>query len=137
MPRRVAAFVLAFALSAVACKDDPNRELSDSALQSIANRYIRDAEWKPLTDRVVGRYHGEPVRMLVTCADVCPHYATRILYIDREPCPENLGVDMVIGVPVAAASSPTTFCVPKPLASHYEERAIKVKMPSPRRQAPR
>lgn len=66
----------------------------------------------------LGRNHGLPVVAEFPCSDVCPQYTVRIIHY-RLPagadCAAAGGVEKSVGVPVAIAVLPKTFCVPEVL----------------------
>jgi hypothetical protein len=66
----------------------------------------------------LGRNHGVPVVAWFPCSDVCPQYTVRIIHYrlpEGADCAAAGGVEESVGVPVAIAVLPRTFCVPKAL----------------------
>lgn len=64
----------------------------------------------------LGRNHGLLVEAQFPCADVCPQYTVRIIHYrlpESADCAGAGGVEKTVGVPVAIAVLPRTFCVPK------------------------
>ena len=92
--------------------------LDDVALQAYA---AQPFDKRAMMGRTVelGRNHGMSVVAEFPCADVCPQYTVRIIHYrlpEATDCAAAGGVEQSVGVPVAIAVLPKTFCVPKVLA---------------------
>ncbi|MEI7035723.1 hypothetical protein [Fulvimonas yonginensis] len=92
--------------------------LDDASLQAYAARPFDKPAMMGRTVEL-GRNHGLPVVAEFPCADVCPQYTVRIVHYrlpEGTDCEAAGGVEKTVGVPVAIAVLPKTFCVPKVLA---------------------
>ncbi|WP_049623893.1 hypothetical protein [Frateuria defendens] len=98
--------------------------LGDVALRAYAERPWDKAALMGSTVRL-GTHHGVPVVAEYPCADVCPQYTVRIIHYELPPglgCADAGGVERSVGVPVAIAVLPKTFCFPRVLVEadlHY------------------
>lgn len=91
--------------------------LDDAALKAYAAGAFDKAALMGQTVEL-GRHHGVQVVAEFPCADVCPQYTVRIIHYrlpPGAPCAAAGGVEETVGVPVAIAVLPKTFCVPKVL----------------------
>lgn len=94
--------------------------LDDAALKAYAARPFDKHVLMGQTVEL-GRNHDMPVVAEFPCADVCPQYTVRIIHYRLPPgvdCKGIGGVEETVGVPVAIAVLPKTFCVPKVLVDH-------------------
>lgn len=91
--------------------------LDDAALAAYAARPFDKQAMMGQTVEL-GRNHGVPVVAWFPCSDVCPQYTVRIIHYrlpEGADCAAAGGVEESVGVPVAIAVLPRTFCVPKVL----------------------
>jgi len=119
MPRTVLA-VMATVITLAGCTTRASEPglLDDAALAAYAARPFDKHAMMGQTVEL-GRNHGMPVVAQFPCADVCPQYTVRIVHYrlpDGTDCAAAGGVEKTVGVPVAIAVLPKTFCVPKVLA---------------------
>lgn len=92
--------------------------LDDAALVAYAARPFDKHAMMGQTVEL-GRNHGLPVVAEFPCSDVCPQYTVRIIHYRLPPggnCAAAGGEEKTVGVPVAIAVLPKTFCVPAVLA---------------------
>lgn len=92
-------------------------QLDDAALRAYA---AKSFDKRALMGQTVelGRHHGVSVVAEFPCSDVCPQYTVRIIHYrlgEGADCASVGGVEESVGVPVAIAVLPRTFCVPKVL----------------------
>ena len=120
MPRTTSA-VLALLIGATAagCATRASEVglLDDAALKAYAAKPFDKHALMGQTVEL-GRNHGLPVVAEFPCSDVCPQYTVRIIHYRLPPggdCTAAGGVEETVGVPVAIAVLPKTFCVPKAL----------------------
>ncbi|MCX7515061.1 hypothetical protein [Frateuria sp. STR12] len=93
--------------------------LDDAALKAYAARPFDKHAMMGQTVEL-GRNHGLPVVAEFPCSDVCPQYTVRIIHYrlpEGADCAAAGGVEKTVGVPVAIAVMPKTFCVPGALAA--------------------
>lgn len=121
MPRLVtAALTVVLALGGAACaaaRAATPGLLDDAALRAYAARPFDKHAMMGQTIEL-GRNHGLPVVAEFPCADVCPQYTVRIIHYrlpEGTGCTAAGGVEKSVGVPVAIAVLPKTFCMPKAL----------------------
>ena len=91
--------------------------LADAALAAYAAKPFDKHAMMGQTVEL-GRNHGVPVVAWFPCSDVCPQYTVRIIHYrlpEGADCTAAGGVEESVGVPVAIAVLPRTFCVPKVL----------------------
>jgi len=122
MPRITAvALATLFTLAGAGCASRASEPvlLDDAALAAYAAKPFDKHAMMGQTVEL-GRNHGMPVVAEFPCADVCPQYTVRIIHY-RVPagtdCASAGGVPKSVGVPVAIAVLPKTFCVPKALVA--------------------
>jgi hypothetical protein len=111
------AILLALGSAACATRASEPGQLDDAALAAYA---ARPFDKRALMGQTVelGRNHGVPVVAEFPCSDVCPQYTVRIIHYrlpEGVDCASAGGVEESVGVPVAIAVLPKTFCVPKVL----------------------
>jgi len=116
-----ATLAILFTLAGAGCSTRASEAglLDDAALQAYAARPFDKHAMMGQTVEL-GRNHGVPVVAEFPCSDVCPQYTVRIIHY-RLPqgaqCAAAGGVEQSVGVPVAIAVLPKTFCVPKTLVA--------------------
>jgi len=120
MPRHTTAtLAILLALTGAGCvtrASEPG-QVDDAALKAYA---AKPFDKRALMGQTVelGRNHGVPVVAEFPCSDVCPQYTVRIIHYrlpEGVDCAGAGGVEEEVGVPVAIAVLPKTFCVPKAL----------------------
>jgi hypothetical protein len=122
MPRTATAVLtLLLTLAGAGCATRASEPgvLDDAALAAYAARpFDKKASMGQTVE--LGRNHGLPVVAEFPCADVCPQYTVRIIHYrlpEGTDCAAAGGVEKTVGVPVAIAVLPKTFCVPKALVA--------------------
>lgn len=122
MPRTATAVLtLLLTLAGAGCATRASEPgvLDDAALAAYAARpFDKKASMGQTVE--LGRNHGLPVVAEFPCADVCPQYTVRIIHYrlpEGTDCAAAGGVEETVGVPVAIAVLPKTFCVPKALVA--------------------
>ncbi|MGN2245481.1 hypothetical protein ACFWZ3_02195 [Frateuria sp. GZRR35] len=122
------ALTILFTLAGAGCATRASEPgmLDDAALAAYA---AKPFDKQAMMGRTVelGRNHGLPVVAEFPCSDVCPQYTVRIIHYrlpEGADCASAGGVEKTVGVPVAIAVLPKTFCVPKALAASggYDSR---------------
>jgi hypothetical protein len=108
-----------------ACGARPGGDtLDDATLKALAAQPWDKARLMNTRERL-GIHHGVPVIAEYPCSDVCPQYTVRIIHYELPPgadCARVGGVEQSVGVPVAIAVMPRSFCFPKVLVEaklHY------------------
>lgn len=114
-----AALVILSALAGAGCATRASEPglLDDAALQAYAAKSFDKHAMMGQTVEL-GRNHGVPLVAEFPCSDVCPQYTVRIIHYrlpEGADCTAAGGVEKSVGVPVAIAVLPKTFCVPKVL----------------------
>ncbi|MGN2252882.1 hypothetical protein ACFWZ4_05865 [Frateuria sp. GZRe12] len=120
MPRTATAVLtLLFTLAGAGCTTRASEPglLDDAALAAYA---AKPFDKHAMMGRTVelGRNHGVAVVAEFPCSDVCPQYTVRIIHYrlpEGADCASAGGVEKTVGVPVAIAVLPKTFCVPEAL----------------------
>ena len=116
-----AALMIAFTLAGAGCATRASEPgvLDDVALAAYAAKPFDKHAMMGQTVEL-GRNHGLPVVAEFPCSDVCPQYTVRIIHYrlpEGVDCARVGGVEKTVGVPVAIAVLPRTFCVPEALAA--------------------
>ncbi|WP_424682153.1 hypothetical protein [Frateuria sp. YIM B11624] len=120
-PSIPAALALLCVLASAGCATRASEPglLDDAALAAYAARPFDKQAMMGQTVEL-GRNHGMPVVAWFPCSDVCPQYTVRIIHYrlpEGADCAAAGGVEESVGVPVAIAVLPRTFCVPKVLVA--------------------
>jgi hypothetical protein len=113
--------MIAFTLAGAGCATRASEPgvLDDAALTTYAARPFDKRAMMGQTVEL-GRNHGMPVVAEFPCSDVCPQYTVRIIHYrlpEGVDCASAGGTEKTVGVPVAIAVLPKTFCVPNALVA--------------------
>jgi hypothetical protein len=104
-------------------KSEANKRiLTDAALTVFATKSF-DAGALMRKSFLLGKYNNANVIASFPCADVCPTYTVRIIYLDVEPktC-KAVGDEQVdIHVPEGIWLSTKHYCIPKKIISYQKQ----------------
>lgn len=105
---------------------------SDASKRVLTNAALTDFATKPFNagalmrkSFLLGKYNNANEIASFPCADECPTYTVRIIYLDVEPktCKAVGGELVAVHVPEGIWMSNKNYCIPKKIILYQKERA--------------